>query len=133
VRTPRSTIVWRESIGNWLYGVAFRTARKLRQQRERRERHEAVAAEGRAHVLSEHSEGREICQVLDEELIRLPEQFRMPVILCCLHDQTIDEAAYHLGVNFATIKGRLQRGRDASANGCADAVSSCPRACSARC
>jgi multidrug efflux pump subunit AcrB len=51
-------------------------------------------------------------QILDEELDRLPEKLRLPVLLCCLQDQTIDEAARQLGWSLATVKGRLQRGRE---------------------
>jgi len=107
-----STVVWRASVGNWLHGVAYRTAHKLRVQSARRARHEQrAAALGNEHT-NEHPEARELRQVLDEELVRLPERFRMPLLLCCLQDQTIDEAAQQLGCSFATVKGRVQRGRE---------------------
>jgi RNA polymerase sigma factor (sigma-70 family) len=105
-------VAWRASIGNWLYGVAYRTASKVRVQGARRGRHEQAAAGQNSAVVEEHPEARELRQVLDEELIRLPERYRMPVLLCCLHDQTIDEAAQQLGWTFAKVKGRVQRGRE---------------------
>jgi len=106
------TVVWRESIANWLYGVAYRTASRVRVQGASRSRHEQAAGSQRMPPDAEHAEARELRQLLDEELIRLPERYRMPVLLCCLHDQTINEAAQQLGWSFATVKNRVQRGRD---------------------
>src|SRR5262249_26084217 len=42
---------------------------------------------------------------------RLPQRYRAPVVLCCLEGLTRDEAARHLGVPAATLKGQLERGR----------------------
>lgn len=106
------TVFWRESVASWLYGVAYRTAQKLRTRAARRTRHEQGAAALQPTTVEEHPEARELRQVLDVELQRMPEKFRMPLLLCCLQDQTVDEAAQHLGWSFATLKGRLQRGRD---------------------
>jgi len=103
---------WQESIGNWLYGVAYRTASKVRARSARRRQVERDAAGQRGAVGTETGDAHELQQVLDEELIRLPEKFRMPVLLCCLQDQTIDEAAQQLGWSCTTVKGRLQRGRE---------------------
>ena len=103
---------WGESIGNWLYGVAYRTANKLRLQGVRRSHHENAAACQRASVTIEDATVRELRQVLDAELSRLPERFRMPLLLCCLQDRTIDEAARQLDWSCTTVKGRLQRGRE---------------------
>jgi RNA polymerase sigma factor (sigma-70 family) len=106
------TAFWGESIGNWLYGVAYRTANKLRIQGARRGRHESTAAGRQPTATSEDAGARELRQVLDAELSRLPERYRMPLLLCCLQDQTIDEAARQLDWSCTTVKGRLQRGRE---------------------
>jgi WD40 repeat protein len=55
---------------------------------------------------------RELREVLDAELLRLPERLRAPVLLCCLEGLARDEAARQLGWTFATLCRRLQRGRD---------------------
>jgi RNA polymerase sigma factor (sigma-70 family) len=49
--------------------------------------------------------------VLDEELARLPERERAPLILCYLEGLTRDEAAAKLGCPLGTLKSRLERGR----------------------
>src|SRR5262249_62095259 len=54
----------------------------------------------------------ELRQVLHEELARLPERFRAPLLLCYLEGLTQDEAARRLGWPATTLKGRLGAGRD---------------------
>src|SRR5206468_4475958 len=47
----------------------------------------------------------------EEEVQRLPEAYRLPVVLCCLHGATQEEAARQLGCTPGSVKGRLERGR----------------------
>ena len=54
---------------------------------------------------------REMCGVLDEELSRLPEKCRAPLVLCSLEGFTRDEAARHLGWSLGTFRRRLEQGR----------------------
>jgi RNA polymerase sigma factor (sigma-70 family) len=102
---------WHASVGNWLYLVAHRLALSARADSERRARHEA---QGRvaspADPLAEVS-GRELCAILDEEVARLPERLRGPLVLCCLEGQTRDEAARSLSWSLGTLKRRLEQGR----------------------
>src|SRR5262249_34206788 len=54
---------------------------------------------------------REACAVLHEELDRLPDEFRRPLVLCYIEGLTRDEAAQSLGCSLDTVRGRLERGR----------------------
>src|SRR5262249_49711001 len=50
--------------------------------------------------------------VLHQEIRRLPEKYRVPVLLCYLEGLTHEEAARQLGWPLGTVKGRLGRARD---------------------
>jgi RNA polymerase sigma factor (sigma-70 family) len=86
---------WQTSVANWLYVVAQRLAVRLRADIQRRrhvERQTDLAHY--ADPLAEVS-GRELCAILDEELARLPERLRAPLVLCCLEGQTRDRGFRH--------------------------------------
>ena len=79
----------------------------------RRRKHEAAAADGRS-VESPLARAalNELQAYLDEEIQRLPEKYRAPLILCALEGQSREEAAEHLAVPEGTLSSRLARGRD---------------------
>ncbi len=101
------------SLGSWLHGVALRVARKLRSSRARRHARETAAA-ARQPAASPPADltWREVLQVLDEEVSRLPEGYRAAVVLCHLEGRTQDEAARELGWTLGALRGRLERGRE---------------------
>jgi RNA polymerase sigma factor (sigma-70 family) len=102
---------WQPSVANWLYLTARRVARNARVAAERRIRHEGRAALPEATEPVDRLTGRELLEVLDAELDRLPATYREPLVLCYLEGLTRDEAAARLGVTLSTLKSRLERGR----------------------
>jgi RNA polymerase sigma factor (sigma-70 family) len=106
VRTP-------DAVGAWLHAVAWQVATRARRARGRRNQTVVLTSldvsetEGGAAEL----EWRELRPVLDEELGRLPEKYRAPVVLCYLEDRSNAEAAEQLGWPVGTVKGRLARAR----------------------
>jgi hypothetical protein len=97
-------------VGNWLFGVARRTALKAKVMIHKRR-----AKEREASTLPASQAAEEVWQqvqtLLDEELNRLPDKYRVPVVLCELEGQTIKEAARHLGWPQGTLATRLAQGR----------------------
>jgi RNA polymerase sigma factor (sigma-70 family) len=108
-----------EALRRWLYGVAVRAARKARsiEQREARrarriDPEELAEAVGDDRPLDLGLIRRETDELLHQELGRLPEKYRAPVILCHLEGLTHDEAARRLGWPAGTVSVRLMRARD---------------------
>jgi RNA polymerase sigma factor (sigma-70 family) len=109
IRRAKS-IKWRAGLGSWLYGVAHRVAVKARDS-------------GRVRMMKEGSKKpehveappdlswREACALLHAELDKLPDRYRIPLLLCYLEGKTRDEVARSLRVTVGTVKGRLERGR----------------------
>ncbi len=102
----------RESVANWLHGVAYRTAMKARTVAARRRVREKQIMKA---AVTEPDDGlvwRDLRPVLDEELQQLPAKYRKPVILCYLKGKTFEEAAQELGWPAGTVSGRLARARE---------------------
>jgi RNA polymerase sigma factor (sigma-70 family) len=107
-----ATLANKDAVGPWLFGVAHRLALKARQQARRPPREGRSPAQPSGDPLDELTV-REAQAVLDEELSRLPERERGPLVLCYLEGMTQDEAARRLGCPLGTLKSRLVRGRAA--------------------
>ncbi len=101
-------------LGPWLYGVAYRTALKVRGRRARLAARETRLPEQVATSSGEQTEAiwRDLRPVIDEEVNRLPEKYRQPVLLCYLLGLSSEEAAERLGCAKGTIFSRLSRARD---------------------
>lgn len=101
-----------DALGSWLYAVAYRVAGRLRKRADRLrtgvEMPEGAAADDPvAQVV-----WSELRQVLDEELERLPEKYRAPLVLCHLQGQNHSEAARALGWPTSSLVSRLSRGEE---------------------
>jgi RNA polymerase sigma factor (sigma-70 family) len=102
---------WQESVGSWLYQVAYRVALKARSDAARRRRHERQAGEARTTRTGTEAGNPDLAALLDEEISRLPEKYRVPVVLCYLQGRSHTETASALGWPPGTVKGRLARAR----------------------
>jgi RNA polymerase sigma factor (sigma-70 family) len=103
------------SVGSWLVGVAGRVARQMR-KRERR----LQASGGRQSPEEEHTRGTDVprslelveqFRILDEELTRLPDRLRGPVVVCLLQGRTQEQAVAELGGSVRTIRRRLEEAK----------------------
>jgi RNA polymerase sigma factor (sigma-70 family) len=99
----------RALVGNWLYGVAHNTALKARAMNQKRRTKEQAGAAARTPAPDDA--WHDLQDVLDEELSRLPEKYRVPIVLCDLEGKAIKEAARLLDVPQGTAASRLARGR----------------------
>src|SRR5262249_10530773 len=82
-------------------------------KRQRRERTATDALDSRAAQPTTDLVGwRDLRTVLDEEINRLPDKYRVPVVLCYLEGKTYEEAARELGCPKGTVSIRLLRARD---------------------
>jgi RNA polymerase sigma factor (sigma-70 family) len=104
-----------ESLPGYLHGVALRLAKKSRGAARHRlppislENCEPVSAQ--PHPLDVLS-GRDLLALIDEEVSRLPEVYRLPVLLCVVQGRPVEEAARMLGWGVGSVRGRLARGRE---------------------
>jgi len=107
-----STLERRPYLGGWLHGVACRTARKARAalQRWSRER-QARTMSSRVEQDADTSD-HELQPILTEELDRLPEKYRTPLMLCYLQGKSTEDAARHMGCPRGTILSRLSHARE---------------------
>jgi RNA polymerase sigma factor (sigma-70 family) len=106
-----ASIIPRAMVANWLHGVAYQTALKARAiAAKKREREKQVSVMPEPHVV-EPDRWTDLQLLLDQELSKLPEKYRVVVLLCDLEGKTRKEAARQLGCPEGTIAGRLARAR----------------------
>jgi RNA polymerase sigma factor (sigma-70 family) len=101
-----------KALPNWLYRVAVHTACRARANAERHREREQQAATLPRPDPSLAADCGELGPILDEELCRLPEKCRGPLILCDLEGKTHEEAARALGWPTGSLSKRLARGRE---------------------
>jgi RNA polymerase sigma factor (sigma-70 family) len=112
VRKARSLWV-QDSLGPWLHQVACRTASSLRRAIIRRQKHERRLANriGPSPVALAAPSNFDLDASIHEELNRLPEKFRAPIVLCDIEGRTHQDAARCLGWPIGTVKSRQSYGR----------------------
>ena len=111
-----------DSLSAWLYGVAFRTAKRMRSMR--RKNNIRVALQSTLGIDLDAAQSpveeplaiiaRELqLEALDEELSRLPKHLRDPLVEHYLGGNTVPEIARCLNLSVTAVEGRLKRGRKA--------------------
>jgi RNA polymerase sigma factor (sigma-70 family) len=101
---------WQPSIGNWLYTVAGRVARKAKARTARcqaqQEQVEGLPAREPAEARAD-----DVQRLLLDELNHLPDRYRLPLVLCYLEGKTNQQAADDLGWSLGAVWSNLSRGR----------------------
>src|SRR5262249_42664793 len=92
-----ATVEPKEMVANWLYGVAYQTALKTRSAAARRKERERQVVAMPEPAFEEQHVWHDLQPLLDHELSRLPDTYRVPIVLCDLEGKTRKEAARHLG------------------------------------
>ncbi len=106
-----SSVRPRERVANWLHGVALRTAMKAKAMTAKRRGREKQVTEMPEPEAVQQDQWRDLQPLLDQELNGLPENYRLPILLCDLEGKTIKDAAQQLGWPQGSVAGRLARGR----------------------
>ena len=100
------------SLGSWLHRVARRAAIEANIAASRRLGRErpglAIEAPDGRRTASEEDDR----PILHEEIDRLPERYRAPIVLCYLEGMTHEQAAGHLRWPVGTVGSRLARARE---------------------
>ena len=100
-----------DALAGWLHRVARRVAvrarvgyQRVKEREERRAAEIAVADDNRL-------QRDELCAMVHEEIDRLADAQRLPILLCALEGLSHEEAAQRLRWPLGTVKSRLVRGR----------------------
>jgi RNA polymerase sigma factor (sigma-70 family) len=106
-----ASVVPRDAVGNWLYGVACHTALKARavSVKLRAKEKQVMVMPEPAAVQADHWE--ELQPLLDQELSRLPDKFRLPLVLCDLEGRSRKDVAAQLRIPEGTLSSRLATAR----------------------
>jgi RNA polymerase sigma factor (sigma-70 family) len=101
----------RDSLASWLFGVARRVAIRAKCDAARRHSLARTLAERPARV-EDRGPGAFDPAALHEEVDRLPEKYRAPIVLCYWQGLTYEAAAQQLGCPVGTLSVRLKRAKD---------------------
>jgi HlyD family secretion protein len=101
-----------ESVGPWLCCVAYRTAHRARAVASRYRPGNEEQLQNAEDPLGDADPFKvDLRPLLYEELGRLPERYRAPIVLCHLEGKTHEQAARLLDWPVGTLSARLSRGR----------------------
>ncbi len=100
-----------EMIGNWLYGVAYKTATRLKAAKAKRRGREKQVTDMPEPKTHKKDFQDDLLQLFDEELARLPDKYRLPIVLCNLEGRTRKEIARQFQISEGTLSSRLTTAR----------------------
>jgi RNA polymerase sigma factor (sigma-70 family) len=103
-------VVRRDTVGSWLYRVAYRTAQEARIMRARRRAKEGSVQE-LPHPEVAPLDVQDWRAILDDELSRLPDKYQAPLVLCDLESRSRKDAAQQLRIPEGTLSSRLAKAR----------------------
>jgi RNA polymerase sigma factor (sigma-70 family) len=106
-----ASVLPREMVANWLYGVAHQVALHSRRTTARRRSRERQVTPMPEPGGAEQEPWHDLLPLLDQELARLPDKYRVAIVLCDLEGKTRKDAARQLGCPEGTLAARLARGR----------------------
>src|SRR5262245_701512 len=106
-----ASVLPREQVGHWLYGVAYRTALEARTMAIRRKSREQQVAELPEPPAANEEPGQDWKPLLDRELSRLADKYRMAIVLCDLEGRSRKDVAQQLAIPEGTLSSRLATGR----------------------
>ncbi len=101
-----------DSVASWLHGVALRVAVRAKAHATRRRVYERRSAVMRAAEFASERGSPECWPELHEEIARLPQHYREPVVLCYLEGLSTEAAALRIGCPKGTVLSRLSRARE---------------------
>lgn len=110
VLVGKAADVPKQAVGNWLHGVARQTAVRLRATAAKRGQREMQVMNMPEPSMGEVRDAN-LQDVLDKELIRLPDHYRSVLVLCDLEGVTRKEAARQLAIPDGSVASRLARAR----------------------
>ncbi len=99
------------ALRGWLCGTAYKTASRIRKRSIRQAQRERASLADPSDAGQAPATDYDLFLIVREELDRLPEKYRAPLILCYLEGMTHQEAAAQLDWASGTVKVRLVRGR----------------------
>jgi RNA polymerase sigma factor (sigma-70 family) len=112
-----ASILPREMVANWLYGVAHKTALKARATKAKRQSREKQVPEMlEPEVVIKPDLWHDLQPLLDQELSLLPGKYRVALVLCDLENKTRKEVARQLKIPEGTLSSRLTTARTLLAN-----------------
>jgi RNA polymerase sigma factor (sigma-70 family) len=113
VLVQKARSLWvKDSLGPWLHRVAHRIATRARYSNVRRRDHEQLVAVMKPVIVREHDGTDEIGDILHDEIDRLTDRHRIPIVICDLQGLSHEKAARHLGWPVGTVKSRLAKARE---------------------
>jgi RNA polymerase sigma factor (sigma-70 family) len=101
----------RELVGNWLHGVAYRTALRARSELRRRQARMLQVDPMPEPKTTPQEPCADLLEILDREIARLPNKYRIPVILFELEGRSRKDVARQLKLPLGTLASRLASAR----------------------